>query len=201
VCCWVLQVIFLVQSDLTYHNKTLSSGIPTFSWASKADYCGQDGPLLDRCEAGIFNWTQLGDDCESLHIYDPKNPDNLIVGFDRMCKRPPYIFNPNTTYWLPRPSALRLAGWAYFIPIVNGTTPDGKPRIVDHVLGDMESEALTCLVLIDRVTGPRARDFVGVLSPFGVGVVPPANIRLGSIYIDPDQPTFPPFFPFNLFLS
>jgi hypothetical protein len=192
--------VFLVQSDLTYKNKTLSAGTPTFSWASNAAYCGPDGPLVDRCEGGIFNWTQHGNNCESLNIYDPKNPDNLIVGIERICKIPPIAYLLNTTYWLPWPSALRLAGWAYFIPIVNGTTPEGNPRVVDHVQGDMDNEALLSLALLDRVTGPRARDFVGVLNPLGVAVLPGSTMRLGSIYIDPDQPTFPPNFPFNLLL-
>eukprot|EP00884_Botryococcus_braunii_P016454 jgi/Botrbrau1/3492/Bobra.341_2s0022.1 len=194
-------VVFLVQSDLTYNNRTYSSATPALSWASNGAYCGPDGPLVDSCEGGIFNWTKLGNDCETLHIYDPKNPDNLIVGFERMCTRPPYMFVPSTAYLVPRPSALRLAGWMYFVPIVDGHAADGKPRIVDHVLGDIDTEEITSVALMDRVSGPRARDFVGILSPIGVGFLPPAKARLGFIYISPDQPSFPPFFPFNLFLS
>eukprot|EP00884_Botryococcus_braunii_P016437 jgi/Botrbrau1/3477/Bobra.341_2s0009.1 len=194
-------VIFLVQSDLTYNNKTYSSAIPTFSWASNAAYCGPDGPLVDRCEGGIFNWTQLSETCESLRIYDPNNPDNLIVGFERMCKIPPLLYLPNTTYIFPRLSPLRLSGFAYFVPIVDGVTSDGEPRIVDHVLGDLDMETLMSPSLIDRVTGPRARDFVGILSPLGAAWVAPAKGRLGFTYISPDQISFLPFFPFNLFLS
>eukprot|EP00884_Botryococcus_braunii_P016446 jgi/Botrbrau1/3485/Bobra.341_2s0016.1 len=194
-------VAFVVQSDLTYKNRTYGSATPTHMWISNAAYCGPDGPLADSCEGGIFKWTELGDDCKTLHIYDPKNPDNFIIGFERLCKRPPYMFVPDTTYWLPRPSALRLGGWMYFIPIVDGLTSDGQPRIVDHVLGDMDTGGFASLALIDRVSGPRAPDLVGVMSPIGVGVLPLGKVRMGSIYIAPDQPSFPPFFPFYLFLS
>eukprot|EP00884_Botryococcus_braunii_P016442 jgi/Botrbrau1/3481/Bobra.341_2s0012.2 len=135
-------VVFVVQSDLTYNNRTYSSATPTQMWISNAAYCGPDGPLADTCEGSIFTWTKLPDDCETLRIYDPKEPDNLIIGFERMCKGGPYTFLPDTTYWLPRPSALRLGGWMYFIPIVDGLTADGQPRVVDHVLGDMDTGGL-----------------------------------------------------------
>eukprot|EP00884_Botryococcus_braunii_P016444 jgi/Botrbrau1/3483/Bobra.341_2s0014.1 len=194
-------VVFVVQSDLTYNNRTYGSATPTQTWMSNAAYCGPNGPLADSCKGGIFNWTDLGNDCETLRIYDPKEPDNLIIGFERLCKRPPYAILPDTTYWLPRRSELRLGGWMYFIPIVDGLKSDGQPRIVDHVLGDLDTGGFVSLAWMDRVSGPRARDLAGFLSPIGVGVPPGGQVRIGSIYIPPDQLSFPPFFPFNLFLS
>eukprot|EP00884_Botryococcus_braunii_P016457 jgi/Botrbrau1/3495/Bobra.341_2s0025.1 len=194
-------VVFLVQSDLTYNNKTYGSAEITFSWASNAAYCGPDGLLVDRCEGGIFNWTQLGGTCETLRIYDPKKPDNLIVGFERLCKIPPYVYIPNTAYLIPRLSPLRLAGFAYFVPLLEGNTTHGKPVVVEHILGDLDLDVLASFALIDRVTGPRAPDFVGILVPIGVGFNSPSKARIGFTYMSPDQMSFPPFFPFNLFLS
>jgi hypothetical protein len=198
--CGFPQALFLVQCDLTYNNKTYGSGEITLSWASNAAYCGPNGLLVDNCEGGIFNWTQEGN-CQTLRIYDPKQPDSLIVGLERICTTPIIIYWPNTTYWIPRLSPLRLAGFNYFVPVVDGLTPEGKPRIVDHVLGDIDVEALTQFVVLDRITGPRARDFVGVTVPLGVKFLEPSRARLGFNYISPDQVSFPPFFPFNLFLS
>ncbi len=89
--------------------KSYSSGSVTLAWSSNPAYCGPDGPLVGHCDAGIFNWTQPNAGSETLHIYDPEKPKDLVVGFERLCKELPILSFPNITYWLAGflPSALQ----------------------------------------------------------------------------------------------
>eukprot|EP00884_Botryococcus_braunii_P016436 jgi/Botrbrau1/3476/Bobra.341_2s0008.1 len=188
---------FIVQATVNAHGRDFSSGRIVFSYSNNTAYCGPDGPLLDACYGGIFKWTDVGVGCETLEIYDPAHPTKLLLGFERLCRGLPFILVPNTTFMIPRLTPIRLSTLDTIVPIVDGVQADGSPKVVDHVLGDFDMEAIGTIVTYDRITGPRAPDFVGVTSPIGLAV-DYAKLRWGFYTISPYQVSFPPEFPFLL---
>lgn len=192
-----VQLSFIVQAAVKANNRTYASGKIVYSYSNNTAYCGPDGPLVDRCYEGIFKWTDVGLGCETLHIYDPAHPSNLVIGFERMCRGLPFILVSNTTFTVPGLSPFRLSALDTFVPVEDGVNPDGTPKIVDHVLGDFDFEGFGTIVSIDRFTGAKLHDFVGVFLPMGLAV-DYAKLRWGFFSISPYQVSFPPDFPFSL---
>lgn len=183
------QIEFLIECNLDYNGKKLFSGIITQAWASNPAYCGPDGPIKDRCHGGIFKWTRLNSMCQKVEIFDPKDPEKLLLGFDNLCRSLPISFVINTTWWLPRLSALRLIGYDTIVPITEGLTEDGKPKIVDHIIGDFDMEVVYGIATFDRIIGPEALKLIGFTFPIGF-VVTYGNVRWGFYYISPYQQSF-----------
>lgn len=192
-----VQLSYIVQAAVNANNRTITSGKIVFSYINNTAYCWPDGPLVDRCYHGLFKWKDIGLGCETLGIYDPAHPDKLLVGFERLCRGLPFIVMPNTTYLIPRLSPIRLSTLDTIVPVEDGVNADGTPKVVDHVLADFDMEAIGTIVSIDRITGPKAPDFVGVILPIGLAVNY-ARIRWGTFTISPYQISFPPDFPWFL---
>jgi hypothetical protein len=187
-----LQLTFIVECSLDYHNKTLASGKMEFMWVSNPDYCAPKGPILDACAGGIFKWEPIHEFCQNVYVYDPNDPKQLLVGFERLCKTLPFGWVYNTSYW-PQESAFRLIAYDTIVAITDGVTEDGRPKIVDHILGDFDFDVLCGLAHFDRITGPRASDFIGFTVPIGFSVTH-YTTRWGFFRITPKQDTFAPIF-------
>eukprot|EP00884_Botryococcus_braunii_P010019 jgi/Botrbrau1/19018/Bobra.0100s0050.1 len=186
-------VLYIVQSSLEYNGKNLSSGSIVSGWSSNPGYCNPqgDGLFKDRCYIGKFDWITLPRNCETLNIYDPADPKKLLLGFERICNTPPLIFLPNTSYYIPRLSPVRLSGFETFVPVTDGLTADGKPNIVDHVLGDFDMEVGVTIAWFDQITGSQTSNFIGFLFPVGFGF-PFGKVRWGYNYISALQQSFAP---------
>jgi hypothetical protein len=182
------QVLFIVQTTLEYKGKKLSSGKITAAWSSNEKICNAEGTgiLKDRCFVGKFQWTDVGLGCETLHIYNPVMTSKLMLGFERLCKGLPFIPVINTTYWIARQDPLRLSTMDTIVAITEGSTKDGKPNIVDYVLGDFDYEVLGTIASFDRITGPGAEYFIGFNFPVGLAVEA-GRVRWGYFYISEDQ--------------
>eukprot|EP00884_Botryococcus_braunii_P010022 jgi/Botrbrau1/19020/Bobra.0100s0051.2 len=186
-------VTHIVQSSIEYNGKNISSGSIVVAWSSNPRYCNPEGngALKDRCYLANFKWTPLAENCENLHIYDPSDPNRLLLGFEQLCKSPPIGFFPSTTYTVPRLSAIRLTGFDTIVPVTDGFTEDGHPKIVDHILGDFDEEGFVRLCFLDRITGTAASSIRGFTFPVGNGYID-AKVRWGFNYISPLQQSFAP---------
>jgi hypothetical protein len=189
-----VQVIYIVQSSVDHNNKTLSSGSITVAWSSNPKLCNPMGTGLskDRCFLGDFEWTPTSFNCKNLSIYDTTDPSKLLFGVDGLCNiTPALIFLPNTSYYVPRLSALRLTGFATIVPLTDGVTEDGQPKIVDHILGDFDMEVFVTIATFNQLTGPGIADFVGFIVPIAFGFFG-GKLRWGYSYISPLQRSFAP---------
>eukprot|EP00884_Botryococcus_braunii_P009654 jgi/Botrbrau1/18690/Bobra.0386s0018.1 len=171
--------------------KRLETGRITQSWASHPMYCGRDSPFGDFCTPSVWNWSPSRQGCETLSIYEQKNLKNPILKITNMCKIPGiYIPVPNTTWYIPRKSALRLFMMQVLSSVVDGTSSDGSPKVVDHTLFDFDMEDIATWATFEKMEGPTVGNFTQDLIPLGFNLLNGGKVRTGVYYISPDQQTF-----------
>jgi hypothetical protein len=186
-----VQGLYALQGTYLGENgKKYESGRITQSWASGEKYCGLDGVFGDYCMPTKWDWQRLPGGCEDLSIYDHDNTKEPMLHIQRMCKIPGIFFPvPNTTWYIPRKSALRLFMMDIITSIVDGFESDGKPKVTNHVLYDFDMQAVGTLATYEKMEGPTVANFSQYLFPLGFGVLP-GTIRTGVFEISPDQQSF-----------
>lgn len=189
----VAQAIYALQGEYFDRNgKRFGTGRITQSWASHPRYCGEESPFADYCTPTVWDWKSTKQNsCETLSIFDPKNLKDPMLKITNMCKLPGvYIPVPNTTWYIPRKSALRLFMMDVLASIVDGTNPDGSHKVVNHALYDFDMEDISQLATFEKMEGPTVTNFTQDLIPLGFGLMGGGKVRTGVFYITPEQQTF-----------
>lgn len=192
--CYVMctQAEYSLQGSLKLPNgKKLETGRITQSWASHPMYCGPRSPFADLCTPSIWRWVSLSNGCQDLAIYDENDLKTPLLKISGMCTIPVIFYPvPNTTWYFPRESAIRLFAMDLLTYIVDGFQTDGRPNVVQRALYDFDMEAIGVPATYDRMEGSAVEQFPQYLIPLGFRVLPGGSVRTGVFSISPKQESF-----------
>jgi hypothetical protein len=186
------QAEYSMEGTLTLPDgKKLRTGRITQSWASHPMYCGPQSPFADLCTPTVWKWVTLSNGCQDLAIYDPNNLKSPLLKISGMCTIPVIFYPvPDTTYYFPRSSAVRLFAMDLLTYIVDGFGTDGRPHVVQRALFDFDMQGIGVPATYDRIEGPAVENFAQYLIPLGFRVLPGGYVRTGVFSISPNQGSF-----------
>lgn len=154
-------------------------------------YCGPDSPFADLCTPTVWNWEKLNNGCESLTIYEDNKRKDPLLKISRMCKIPAIFYPvPNTTWYFPRESAVRLFAMDVITHVVDGYASDGTPKVVTVGLYDFDMEAIATPATYDKLEGSAVANFTQYLIPLGFNIMGGGTARFGVFGISPNQQSF-----------
>jgi hypothetical protein len=189
-----VQAIYGLQGTYTDpQGKKFETGRIIRAWASHPMYCGPDSPLNygDPCTSSIWKWDTRADGCQDLTIFDEKDTKTPLLKISRMCKMPVVFYPcPNTTWYFPRDSAVRLFVMAILSYQIDGYNSDGTPKVLNHTLYDFDMEAIATPATYDTMEGTAVSQFSQYLIPLGFNILPGGSIRTGVTFISPYQQSF-----------
>lgn len=178
------QVLYLMLGTYREAGKSYITAKITQAWASNG-YCGPKSPIVDKCTESVFKWNRQQFGCDTLSISEASNPKTPVLIFKDLCKVPFLsIPTPNTTYFFPKYSALRLVGYKSVTPIFDG------PNIVKRVLLNLDLEGLLTIASFQSIDGPAASNLTGCCFPIGGAYLPGGKMTFGYFTISPLQQSF-----------
>jgi hypothetical protein len=186
------QALYALQGTLTLPNgQKLETGRITQSWASHPMYCGEKSPFADPCTPSVWKYETRSNGCQDLAIYDPDNLKTPLLNVTGMCVIPGSYFPAgNTTWYIPRESAVRLFAFDLLTYIVDGVGAEGRPHIAQRGLFDFDAECIGAASWYDHVGGSAVGNFTQYLIPLGFSVLPGGRVRTGVFSISPNQASF-----------
>lgn len=146
-----------------------------------------------ECRPAVFDWHTLSDlGNKDINLYDPSDLSSPILSIKGIVEMPfSQFWMPNTAMWIPPFSGFRLFIMGGIVPVTEGVNEDGSPKITGHVVFDSDLEGPVALSAFDGISGPAASKFSALLYPVGMKLKAGHSLRIGHMYLTPEQQSIP----------